>query len=724
MFEDLGLDLLENAFQGYNACIFAYGQTGSGKSYTMMGSHSADLGIIPRLCHELFSKICCNSNDCLQFKVEMSYMEIYNEKVHDLLDPRSGKSNLKVREHKILGPYVDGLSKLAVTSSEDIYDLIEVGNRSRTVAATNMNSESSRSHAVFTIFLSQQITNKQMTGEKASRISLVDLAGSERATKTGAAGDRLKEGSNINKSLTTLGLVISALAEQAANQGRKKPVFVPYRDSTLTWLLKDSLGGNSKTVMIATISPSADNYDESLSTLRYADRAKRIVNNAVINEDPNARIIRELREEVEKLRRQLAEALRRNRKPSVNSSNLGTETGSASRDESGIFDMLGGVCDGELANALRDQLAESERLVEQMSLSWEERVEMSEEISKNRQETMGLSMSGKSSDGEWEEETETESQSRKQQPGPLKNRRNKVAFSNRNFIVNLNSDPFLNEMLIYPLKRSLLSNFGWSLFKVIDFQLLNYTLEFSTGAFSDLEIEFVFKRDLLYFILQSYIPSTLIVVCSWVAFWINREGIPGRACLSITTVLSLITLIGSTNAKLPNVSAVKALDVYFGICFGYVFGGLLEFATVIYLGSKEKKLAAQIKEKREKQKEYLSTINSIRSMNLIQDLDPILATEMLKESAVASSVGVPTSPIAKSTLALTAEVGLSSSTRLLSPITSADIIQPPTQKLSRWTASRIEVYSRIWFPTSFVTLFAFYWFYYYVMKADYYLKKE
>ncbi|XP_063728896.1 gamma-aminobutyric acid receptor subunit pi-like [Symsagittifera roscoffensis] len=261
-------------------------------------------------------------------------------------------------------------------------------------------------------------------------------------------------------------------------------------------------------------------------------------------------------------------------------------------------------------------------------------------------------------------------------------------------------------------------------FKVIDFQLLNYTLEFSTGAFSDLEIEFVFKRDLLYFILQSYIPSTLIVVCSWVAFWINREGIPGRACLSITTVLSLITLIGSTNAKLPNVSAVKALDVYFGICFGYVFGGLLEFATVIYLGSKEKKLAAQIKEKREKQKEYLSTINSIRSMNLIQDLDPILATEMLKESAVASSVGVPTSPIAKSTLALTAEVGLSSSTRLLSPITSADIIQPPTQKLSRWTASRIEVYSRIWFPTSFVTLFAFYWFYYYVMKADYYLKKE
>ncbi|XP_075244802.1 gamma-aminobutyric acid receptor subunit pi-like isoform X2 [Convolutriloba macropyga] len=270
-------------------------------------------------------------------------------------------------------------------------------------------------------------------------------------------------------------------------------------------------------------------------------------------------------------------------------------------------------------------------------------------------------------------------------------------------------------------------------FQVIDYKLLNYTLGFSTGSFSDLEIEFVFKRDLLYFILQSYIPSTLIVVCSWVAFWINREGIPGRACLSITTVLSLITLIGSTNAKLPNVSAVKALDVYFGICFGYVFGGLLEFATVIYLGSKEKKIAAQIKEKKEKQKEYLSTINSIRNMNLLQDLDPFFANDILKDSV--SSAGLQLSPTGggsgaggKSPLSLTSTLnpdgGVSTSARLLTPLTSADIIQPTTQKLPRWTASRIEVYSRIWFPTSFVTLFTFYWVYFYVMKADYYLKKD
>ena len=177
----------------------------------------------------------------------------------------------------MLGPYVEGLSKFAVRDFRTIIALIEEGNRSRTVAATNMNAESSRSHAVFTLVLTQAQFDAVSghTGEKVSRISLVDLAGSERAGKTGVTGDRLKEGSNINKSLTTLGLVISALAEMSSN---KKKTFVPYRDSTLTWLLKDNLGGNSKTVMVATISPAVDNYEESLSTLRYADRAKRIVN--------------------------------------------------------------------------------------------------------------------------------------------------------------------------------------------------------------------------------------------------------------------------------------------------------------------------------------------------------------------------------------------------------------------------------------------------------------
>ncbi|RXN01739.1 Kinesin-like protein KIF13A [Acipenser ruthenus] len=307
VFKCLGEGILENAFQGYNACIFAYGQTGSGKSFSMMGTADQP-GLIPRLCGALFERVSKEGNESHSFKVEVSYMEIYNEKVRDLLDPKGSRISLKVREHKVLGPYVDGLSQLAVTCFEDIELLMSEGNKSRTVAATNMNEESSRSHAVFSIIVTQTLYDLQSgnSGEKVSKVSLVDLAGSERVSKTGAAGERLKEGSNINKSLTTLGLVISALADQSAGKGKTK--FVPYRDSVLTWLLKDNLGGNSKTAMIATVSPAADNYEETLSTLRYADRAKRIVNHAVVNEDPNARIIRELREEVEKLREQLSQA--------------------------------------------------------------------------------------------------------------------------------------------------------------------------------------------------------------------------------------------------------------------------------------------------------------------------------------------------------------------------------------------------------------------------------
>ncbi|VDO95932.1 unnamed protein product [Heligmosomoides polygyrus] len=283
VFNSLGSGVLENAFAGYNACIFAYGQTGSGKSYSMMGT-AEQPGIIPRLCNEVFRRIRETTCESLEYKVEVSYMEIYNERVRDLLDPKkSNKHHLKVREHKILGPLVDGLSVLAVDSFEQIASLIEEGNKSRTVAATNMNAESSRSHAVFNITLTQILKDveKDFTGEKVAKISLVDLAGSERAGKTGAMGKRLEEGGNINKSLTTLGMVISALAERSNG---KKEKFIPYRDSVLTWLLKDNLGGNSRTVMIATISPAADNYEETLSTLRYADRAKRIVNHAVVNE--------------------------------------------------------------------------------------------------------------------------------------------------------------------------------------------------------------------------------------------------------------------------------------------------------------------------------------------------------------------------------------------------------------------------------------------------------
>ncbi|XP_048391588.1 kinesin-like protein KIF13B isoform X2 [Stegostoma tigrinum] len=391
VFKCLGESLLQNAFQGYNACIFAYGQTGSGKSYTMMGSKDKP-GLIPRLCSKLFERALQEANEEQRFTVEVSYMEIYNEKVRDLLDPKGSRHTLKVREHKVLGPYVDGLSKLAVTSYKDIESLMSEGNKSRTVAATNMNEESSRSHAVFNIILTHTLYDLQSgtSGEKVSKLSLVDLAGSERAAKSGAAGDRLKEGSNINKSLTTLGLVISALADQAA--GKNKNKFVPYRDSVLTWLLKDSLGGNSKTAMIATVSPAADNYDETLSTLRYADRAKNIINHAVVNEDPNARIIRELREEVDKLREQLSRA------------------------------------EAMKAPELKDRLEESEKLIQEMTVTWEEKLRKTEAIAQERQkqlERLGISL----------------------QSSGIK------VGDDKCFLVNLNADPALNELLVYYLKN-------------------------------------------------------------------------------------------------------------------------------------------------------------------------------------------------------------------------------------------------------------------------------
>ncbi|KAJ8418620.1 hypothetical protein AAFF_G00001190 [Aldrovandia affinis] len=310
VYRDIGEEMLLHAFEGYNVCIFAYGQTGAGKSYTMMGRQEKDQqGIIPLLCEDLFTKFNDTNNDNSKaYSVEVSYMEIYCERVRDLLNPKN-KGNLRVREHPLMGPYVEDLSKLAVTSYNDIQDLMDSGNKARTVAATNMNESSSRSHAVFNIIFTQKRhdADTDNTSEKVSKISLVDLAGSERADSTGARGTRLKEGANINKSLTTLGKVISALAEvdSGPNKNKKKKkveCFIPYRDSVLTWLLRENLGGNSRTAMVAALSPADINYDETLSTLRYADRAKQIRCNAVINEDPNNRLVRELKEEVMRLK--------------------------------------------------------------------------------------------------------------------------------------------------------------------------------------------------------------------------------------------------------------------------------------------------------------------------------------------------------------------------------------------------------------------------------------
>ncbi|XP_077913029.1 kinesin-like protein KIF16B isoform X3 [Halichoerus grypus] len=320
VFKTLGTDVVKSAFEGYNACVFAYGQTGSGKSYTMMGN-SGDSGLIPRICEGLFSQINETTRwDEASFRTEVSYLEIYNERVRDLLRRKSSKTfNLRVREHPKEGPYVEDLSKHLVQNYSDVEELMDAGNINRTTAATGMNDVSSRSHAIFTIkftqfcfyVLLQAKFDSEMPCETVSKIHLVDLAGSERADATGATGVRLKEGGNINKSLVTLGNVISALADlsqDAANPlVKKKQVFVPYRDSVLTWLLKDSLGGNSKTIMIATISPADVNYGETLSTLRYANRAKNIINKPTINEDANVKLIRELRAEIARLKTLLAQ---------------------------------------------------------------------------------------------------------------------------------------------------------------------------------------------------------------------------------------------------------------------------------------------------------------------------------------------------------------------------------------------------------------------------------
>ncbi|XP_034232452.1 kinesin-like protein Klp98A isoform X2 [Thrips palmi] len=309
VFRDLGMDVIDCAFEGYNACVFAYGQTGSGKTFTMMGAPEC-IGLIPRICQTLFRKQqenMAHSGVKYTYRTEVSYLEIYNERVRDLLTPATNHS-LRVREHPRLGPYVQDLSRHLVTNYPEIEELMIRGNNVRTTASTNMNDVSSRSHAIFTILFTQACFSGDLPTETLSKVHLVDLAGSERADATGATGKRLQEGAHINKSLVTLGSVISALADvsspasDGSNGSGRKNSFIPYRDSVLTWLLKDSLGGNSKTIMIAAVSPADCNYGETLSTLRYANRAKNIVNKPTVNEDPNVRLIRELREEIARLR--------------------------------------------------------------------------------------------------------------------------------------------------------------------------------------------------------------------------------------------------------------------------------------------------------------------------------------------------------------------------------------------------------------------------------------
>ncbi|XP_034446898.1 kinesin-like protein KIF1B isoform X12 [Hippoglossus hippoglossus] len=467
VFNDIGKEMLQHAFEGYNVCIFAYGQTGSGKSYTMMGKQEeGQEGIIPMLCEDLFDKINDGSNkEELSYSVEVSYMEIYCERVRDLLNPKN-KGNLRVREHPLLGPYVEDLSKLAVTSYTDIADLMDAGNKARTVAATNMNETSSRSHAVFTIVFTQKKHDSvtDLSTEKVSKISLVDLAGSERADSTGATGTRLKEGANINKSLTTLGKVISALAEvdnsTSKSKKKKKSDFIPYRDSVLTWLLRENLGGNSRTAMVAALSPADINYDETLSTLRYADRAKNIKCNAIINEDPNNKLVRDLKDEVTRLKELLrAQGLgdildnlkdiqnnknrylvaSENQRPGhFSTAPIGSLTASPSsgslcsqgglQSVTSIQERIMSTPGGEEAI---ERLKESEKIIAELNETWEEKLRKTEAIRMEREALLAEMGVAIREDG-----------------GTL------GVFSPKKtpHLVNLNEDPLMSECLLYYIK--------------------------------------------------------------------------------------------------------------------------------------------------------------------------------------------------------------------------------------------------------------------------------
>ena len=303
VYDKVGKQVLNNAVNGYHCCLFAYGQTGSGKSYSMIG-YGINRGIVPIISEEIFKIADESTSSSKSFEIKFSMLEIYNEKVQDLMCNLQDRptSGLKIRQSKKHGVFVDKLSKHVVTCYEEIENKMNEGNKNRTIAATQMNASSSRAHTIIAIeFTQKEIIYGNVT-EKFSVINLVDLAGSEKVSKTGATGDRLKEGSSINKSLTVLGMVISALAD--IGMGKKNKV-VPYRNSALTRILQNALGGNSKTLMICAISPSNDNYDETLSTLRYADQAKKIKCHAKINESPKDKMIRELKEENEKLKKEL-----------------------------------------------------------------------------------------------------------------------------------------------------------------------------------------------------------------------------------------------------------------------------------------------------------------------------------------------------------------------------------------------------------------------------------
>lgn len=298
LYDETFRQLVDSVLEGYNGTIFAYGQTGTGKTFTMEGVRADPVlrGVIPNSFEHIFTHIARTQNQ--QYLVRASYLEIYQEDIRDLLSKDQSK-RLELKERPDTGVYVKDLQSFVCKSVKEIEHVMNVGNQNRAVGATNMNEHSSRSHAIFIITI--ECSEPGADGEshiRVGKLNMVDLAGSERQSKTGATGERLKEATKINLSLSALGNVISALVDG-------KSTHVPYRDSKLTRLLQDSLGGNAKTVMVANIGPASYNFEETITTLRYANRAKNIKNKPKINEDPKDALLREFQDEIAKLKREL-----------------------------------------------------------------------------------------------------------------------------------------------------------------------------------------------------------------------------------------------------------------------------------------------------------------------------------------------------------------------------------------------------------------------------------
>lgn len=343
IYDDAVRPLVDSVLQGFNGTIFAYGQTGTGKTHTMIGvSNDPEMrGVIPNSFQHIFTQISRTQNQ--KYLVRSSYLEIYQEEIRDLLC-KDNNRKLELKENADFGVHVKDLSSVVTKNAAEIEHLMNLGNQSRSMGFTNMNERSSRSHAIFLVTV--ECSEVGPDGEdhiRVGKLNMVDLAGSERQSKTGAKGKRLKEAAKINLSLSALGNVISALVDG-------KSTHIPYRDSKLTRLLQDSLGGNARTVMIATVGPSHKNFEESLATLRYANRAKNIKNKPRINEDPKDALLREFQEEIARLKAQLQERgmLAKERRRRRNSKRL-------SKSMAGFEEEMLSEMDAEMWKAVKEE---------------------------------------------------------------------------------------------------------------------------------------------------------------------------------------------------------------------------------------------------------------------------------------------------------------------------------------------------------------------------------